>query len=496
MPPPPGQVIGVRDDAEQRRYAWRVLSVTSLGVLLASVNTSTLDVALPVVARHFDASATAASWALLTYMLVNTILILAFGRLADIVGRRRLYLLGLGTLTAASLACGFAPNIVVLDALRGVQAIGAAAIITNTTAQLVDAFPRDLLATGLGLNVGIAAFAQVIGPLIGGAVTGWGWRAVFWFNVPTGIVGLVWARITLRKPPEHPEHEPFDVLGALLSFAWLGGLVIALSEGGALGWTSMPVIAGAAVFVVALPLFVVLQLRRRYPLLDFHLFADRARSAAYLANFLLQLARFSVVLLVALYVQAARGLSPFQAGLRVIPVAAGMMIASPFAGRLVARSSARVLSTAGLAFTAAGLLGLAVRLEPQTSDAELWIWLALVGLGTGLFMTPNTNAIMSTVDARRRGVANGVRSMMQNTGYVVGTALSLGIVTTWLPAHEKAEAYAGTLSRLGERSLADLTHGYHVAFSVLAAIAAVGMVVSLLRGPQPAVSSEPVAEAL
>ena len=429
-------------------------------------------------------------------MLVNTILILAFGRLADIVGRRRLYLFGLGTLTAASLACGFAPNIVVLDGLRGVQAIGAAAIITNTTAQLVDAFPRDLLATALGLNVSIAAFAQVIGPLIGGAVAGWGWRAVFWFNVPTGVVGLIWARLTLRKPQQPPDREPFDVGGALLSFVWLGGLVVALSEGGALGWTSTPVLAGGAVFVVALPLFVLLQLRRRYPLLDFHLFADRARSAAYVANFLLQLARFAVVLLVALYLQAARGLSPFEAGLRVIPVAAGMMVASPFAGRLVAHSSARVLSTAGLACTGAGLLGLAVRLEPQTPDVELWVWLALVGIGTGLFMTPNTNSIMSTVDARRRGVANGVRSMMQNTGYVVGTALSLGIVTTWLPSREKAEAYAGTLSRLGADSLAGLTHGYHVAFFVLAAISGAGMVASLLRGARPAVPTEPAAETL
>jgi MFS family permease len=277
---------------------------------------------------------------------------------------------------------------------------------------------------------------------------------------------------------------------------WLGGLVIALSEGGALGWTSTPVLVGGAVFVVALPLFVVLQLRRRYPLLDFHLFADRPRSAAYVANFLLQLARFAVVLLIALYLQAARGLSPFEAGLRVIPVAAGMMVASPFAGRLVAHSSARVLSTAGLACTGVGLLGLALRLEPHTSDPELWIWLAFVGLGTGLFMTPNTNAIMSTVDAGRRGVANGVRSMMQNTGYVVGTALSLGIVTTWLPVDEKQEAYAGTLSRLGEHSLSALTHGYHVAFFLLAAISAVGMVTSLLRGPQPAVSADAVGEPL
>jgi EmrB/QacA subfamily drug resistance transporter len=429
-------------------------------------------------------------------MLVTTILVLAFGRLADILGRRRLYMAGLGTLTAASLACGFAPNILVLDALRGVQAIGAAAIITNVTAQLVDAFPRNLLGTALGLNVAMAAFAQVIGPLIGGAVSGWGWQAVFWINVPTGIIGLIWARITLRKPSRRPDHEPFDVLGAVLSLVWLGGLVIALSEGGALGWTSTPVLAGGGVFVVALPVFIVLQRRRRYPLVDFHLFADRARSAAYLAGFLMALARFGVVLLVSLYLQAARGLEPFQAGLRVIPVAAGMMIASPLAGRLVAHSTPRVLSSVGLGVTGVGLLGLALRLEPHTADAELWIWLLLVGLGTGLFMTPNTASIMSTVDERRRGVANGIRSMTQNTGFVVGTALSLGIVTTWLPTAEKQEAYAGTLSRLGARSLSELTHGYHVAFAALAAITVVGLAASLLRGSQQAVSAEAVGEPL
>ena len=474
-----------------------MLSVTSLGVLLATVNTSTLDVALPVVVRHFDASATAASWALLSYMLVITVLILTFGRLADMIGRRRLYLIGLATLTAASLACGFAPNILVLDILRGVQAIGAAAIITNTTAQLTDAFPRDLLGIALGLNITIVAVAQVLGPIIGGAVSGLGWRAVFWFNVPTGIVGLVWAKLTLRKPQRPSVREPFDVLGALLSFVWLGGLVIALSEGGALGWTSTPVVVGGAMFVVALPLFVALQLRRRYPLLDFHLFADRARSAAFVANFFLHLARFAVVLLVALYLQAARGLDPFGAGLRVVPVAIGLMVVSPFAGRLVNFIRAQILSTIGLGFTGVGLRGLALRLEPQTAGAELAVWLALVGIGTGLFMTPNTSSIMSTVDAQRRGIANGVRSMMQNTGYVVSTALSLGIVTTWLPAHEKAEAYAGTLSRLGEPSLSELTHGYHVAFFVLAALTVVGVFVSLLRGPQRATASAPsVAEPL
>jgi EmrB/QacA subfamily drug resistance transporter len=457
--------------------------VTSLGVLLAATNTSTLDVALPVVARHFHASASAASWALLTYMLLNTVLILVFGRLADIVGRRRLYLAGLGTLTVASLACGFAPNILTLDALRGVQAIGAAAVITNTTAQLTDAFPSDLLATALGLNVAVAATSQVIGPVIGGAMaTAWGWRAVFWFNVPIGVVGLVWARLTLRRKLQDRSPERFDVVGAVLSLAWLGGLVIGLSEGGALGWTSAPVVVGLALFAVSLPAFVWTQMRRREPLLDLRLFSDRARSAAYVAAFLMSMARFALVLLAALYLQAARGLDPFAAGIRVIPVAAAMAVTSPVVGRLVPRFTARVLSTVGLAITGAGLLGLAVRLTPRLGDVELGLWLALIGVGTGVFMTPNTSSIMSTVDAARRGIANGVRSTAQNSGYVVSVALSLGIVTSSLPPAEKRAAYAGTLSRLGTDSLSHLTHGYHVALFVLAASTVVGIAASLARG--------------
>jgi EmrB/QacA subfamily drug resistance transporter len=451
-------------------------------VLLAAANTSTLDVALPVVARHFKASASAASWTLLSYMLVNTVLILVFGRLADIVGRRRLYLIGLATLTAASLACGFAPSIVWLDVLRGVQAVGAAAIITNTTAQLTDAFPRRLLATALGLNVAVASAAQVIGPVIGGAMaSSWGWRAVFWFNVPTGVVGLVWARLSLHRALQRPSSERFDVLSGALSVGVLGGPVLALSEGGALGWTSLPVLVGVAVFVVTTPVFILMQIHRRDPLLDLRLFANRERSAAYVAAFLLSLARFALVLLVALYLQAARGLDPFGAGIRVIPVALGMMIASPLVGRLVTRSSARVLSTSGLVLTGIGLVGLASRLRPATSDVELALWLGLIGVGTGVFMTPNTNAIMSTVDPARRGIANGVRSMMQNSGYVVSVALSLGIVTSALPRDEKREAYAGTLSRLGPTSLAHLTHGYHVALYVLAGTTVLGAAVSLAR---------------
>ena len=473
------------DDKAQARYAWRVLSVTSLGVLLAGTNTSTLDVALPVVARHFSANATQASWIVLSYMLVNTILILVFGRVADMVGRRRLYMVGLAILTGSSVLCGFAPSAFVLAVCRALQAVGAAAIITNTTALLTDAFPRRLLSTGLSFNVTAASAAQVAGPIVGGALaTALGWRAVFWFNVPFGVAGLLWAMRTLHADPPRRTREPFDMVGAALTFTLVGGLILALSEGGALGWSNPLVVVGVVLFVASLPIFIITQRRRRYPMLDLSVFSDRERSMAYASNLLMAVARFAVVLLIALYLQAASGADPFQAGLRVIPVAGGMVLASPVAGRLAKRYPARWLSSTGMAIAAAGLAVLAATISPSLDYPVIGGCLLAIGIGTGIFMTPNTSSIMGSIEPGRRGIANGVRSMLQNTGYAVSTAMSLAIVTSPLTPGQKQAAYAGTLSRLSPHALDNFTGGYRTALAVLAGICVLGMVLSLARnGP-------------
>jgi EmrB/QacA subfamily drug resistance transporter len=469
-------------DTAQARYAWRVLSVTTLGVLLSGTNTSTLDVALPVVARHFSANATQASWIVLSYMVVNTILILVFGRVADMVGRRRLYMVGLAILTGASVLCGFAPSAFALAVFRALQAVGAAALITNTTALLTDAFPRRLLSTGLSFNVTAAAAAQVAGPLVGGALaTAFGWRAVFWFNVPFGVAGLLWAMRTLRGDPPHRTRESFDLVGATLTFTMVGGLVLALSEGGALGWSDPLVVVGGVLFALSLPIFILTQRRRRYPMLDLSMFSDRERSMAFASTMLMALARFAVVLLIALYLQAASGADPFQAGVRVIPVAGGMVLASPLAGRLATRYPARWVSSAGMAIAAAGLAVLAATISPSLNYPVIGGCLLAVGIGSGIFMTPNTSSIMGGVEPGRRGIANGVRSMLQNTGYAVSTAMSLAIVTSPLTPAQKQAAYAGTLSRLSRHALDAFTGGYRTALAVLAGVCVLGMVLSLAR---------------
>ncbi|WML49033.1 MFS transporter [Neobacillus sp. PS3-34] len=196
---------------KDNNYPWLLLSVTGLGVILATLNFSTLNVALPEITNHFHASGLAANWILLSYMLVNTIFILVFGKLADIFGRRGMYLFGLLEFTIVSFLCGLAPNVWVLILLRALQALGGALIITNTTPLITDAFPPKKLGTGLSINILIASIAQLIGPVIGGfLVYHFGWRWVFWFNVPVGIIGFIWGLFTLRAVPGRAKGEKID----------------------------------------------------------------------------------------------------------------------------------------------------------------------------------------------------------------------------------------------------------------------------------------------
>jgi EmrB/QacA subfamily drug resistance transporter len=464
------------------RLAWRVLSVTTVGIVLSGLNTSTLEVALPAVSRHFGAGAAAASWFLLSYMVVNTVLILVLGRVADLLGRRRVYLAGLAVFTLASLACGLAPSAGTLITLRAVQAAGGAAVVTNTNALLTDVFPRELLAQALSLNVTAVSAAQLAGPLLGGAMTTWlDWRAVFWFNVPIGLAGLWWAWVVLPRVPRAPERESFDVTGSLLTFVWLGGLIVVVSLGGVVGWTSAPVLAGAVAGLIALWLFVRRQRRRPEPLIDLALFDSRERRRAFVATFLMAIARFAVVLLASLYLQAARGLDAIDAGLQVLPVAGGIMLASPVAGRLSRRVGTQALSTAGMLVTGAGLLTLALMLTPSAPYGIIGVALFAVGAGAGLFLTPNTASIMLSVEPDRRGIANGVRAMLNNTGYTLSIALSLAIVTGPLTPPEKRSAYSGSLSQLPGDGVGAFVGGLHRALYVLLAMTVAGAAVTLLR---------------
>ncbi|XVQ16234.1 DHA2 family efflux MFS transporter permease subunit [Spirillospora sp. CA-255316] len=446
-----------------------MLSAVSLGTVLLVVNVSTLNIALPVVVRHFDASASAAGWILLAFMLTQTSLLVVFGRIADLFGRRGTYLCGLAAFTVASLLAGFAPNVEILIALRVLQGVGGAVLLANGTAIIAWAFGPARLSQGLGVYLGVLGAAPLLGPSIGGylAETA-GWQWVFWFNVPLGALALGWGFLSLPRMPRGAR-EPIDALGAVLLVGWLGALVIALSEAGSRGWSGPATLAGAAVCALVFPLFVLRQRRIRHPLVDLALFGDRGFTLGSLAALFNTLARFGTLLLLALFLQAISGMTPAQAGLAVLPGPLAGMVAAPAGGFLGRRVPPRTLAVAGSLITSAGLAMMLPLLSGHTPYWLVALCLAVVSIGSGVFTTGNTAAILATVPSERLGIVNGLRMALQNVGNVLSAALCLALAASALARPDRHLLYQGAAAGLSRNSIDDLVTGYRRAFALLLA---------------------------
>lgn len=415
-----------------------------------------------------------------------------FGRLADIVGRRPLYLGGLAVFAVASAACVFAPSAEWLIVARILQGVGAGAVVTNNTALLTDVFPTHLLGRALGWNATVAALGQVVGPLIGGAATALlGWHGLFLVVTPLAVIATVTSVLVIpRSPRVRRRREHFDVVGALLSTTLLTGIVLALTPGLS-GPAWMPFVYGTGSMVLAV-VMVAWFVRRSEPLIDLTLFRDRRVGIIMVAALLTAVTTYAVPLIISLFEQAAEGTSPFVAGILVMPVALGTVLAASVAGSVVNRYSPRTLMAIGLVLITMGLGGMTLLLTPDSTPR--WasaLCLALIGMGIGLFMTPSTSALMLTVDPQRRGIANGLRSMLQNVGNLLGTALILSIATIGLGASAREATYAGATDSLGAADIGVLIGNLRWGGLVLTVVAAIGVLVCLMF-PRTPVTVTPV----
>ncbi|MEU0520992.1 MFS transporter [Streptosporangium sp. NPDC006007] len=468
------------------RYAWRVCSVTSLGIVLIGISGSTLNVALPEVVRHFHADAFASGWILLAYLLVSTATLVLFGRVADLLGRREVYLAGFALFTAASLLAGLSPTVWFLIAMRAVQAVGAAMILANGTVIITDAFPPDRLSQGMGVYIGAFSVAQLAGPTLGGLVAqAAGWQWIFWVNVPAGLIALVWGAIILGRLPPKPR-EPMDVLGNLLVFAVLSATLVALSEAGSRGLSSPVVIIGAGVAAILTPILVTVERRASHPVLDVRLFGRRLLAFANLASFCNALARAALILLAALYFQTVQGVDALTASLGVLPIPVGMAVASPVAGALGHRISPRALSVGGSLLSAAGLGVLLLTADPATPYWVVGVGLLLCGCGNGSFLTGNTTQVMAALPAGSLGVVNGFRLMIMNVGMVLSVALSLSVLTGSVSAELRGQVYSGTLSSASPAAVEQLMDGFRRTYAALFAVALAGALASALARPRRA----------
>jgi EmrB/QacA subfamily drug resistance transporter len=470
--------VGVAHDHDH--YRWWALSCTSLGMLLAATNSGTLIIALPDLERALKTSILSLVWVILAYMIASTVLVLSAGRLSDLFGRKRAYVGGFALFALASLGAGFASDATQLILWRIVQGVGAAFLFANAAALVTDAFPREELGLAMGTNTMVAAIGLVLGPVLGGALVAVGWQWVFWFNVPFAAAGAFWGGLVLHELARPDSVRGYDVPGVLAFVLGLTGLVLGVSKGGITQWNDPVVIVSLIVAVVLLPLFVAIERRASAPMLDLSIFENRLFATATAAAFINGLSRFALMFVFVFYFQGAQGDDAVTAGIKLTPMAVGMLVASPLAGIWADRHGSRMLAASGMVLTAIGLAAMTT-LQVHSAYWQSAVWLALVGIGSGLFNSPNTAAMMGTVPPYRRGIAAGARTMLQNTGAVLSIAFVMAIVTAAVPQDVLLKIFSGVASGLSTARLDPFIHNMHTALWVLAATSVVGAIVSLMR---------------
>jgi MFS family permease len=570
--------VGVKSSSEvPERYKWVALSNTTLTMLMATIDGSIVIIAMPAIFRGIHLSPLAPGnityvlWMIMGYLLVQAVLVVTLGRLGDMYGRVKIYNLGFVVFTAASIALSFDPftgghGALWLILWRVVQAFGGAMLISNSAAILTDAFPAGQRGMALGINQIAGISGQFIGLLLGGLLAAWDWRSVFWVNVPIGVFGTVWAYRSLREIAA-TRRARIDWAGNVLFAVGATSLLAAITYGiqpyggHSTGWTSPLVLTGLLGGAAVLVVFGIVETKIAEPMFQMGLFRIRAFAAGNAASLMGSIARgglqFMLVIWLAGIWLPLHGydftVTPLWAGIYMLPLTAGFLVAGPISGYLSDRYGSRIFATSGLLLAACGFTGLLL----LPVNFPYWAFALLIlcnGLGSGLFASPNTSSIMGSVPPWHRGAASGMRSVFQNSGMslsigiffslmIAGLAntlprtLSAGLraqgVSAAVAAHIAALppvstlfsallgynpvasmlAPSGTLARLPARNAAVLTgrqffphliaspfhHGLVIVFTAAIAMSLLGAVVSLLRGkpvllPQPGQAAADIVE--
>ena len=462
----------------QMERKWLILTSVSLGSLMATLDGSIVNIALPAMQTDFRVDLTTIQWVVVAYLLVVGSLLLPVGRLGEVLTFKRVYLVGFAVFTLASVFCGASANETALIGFRVVQGVGAAMIMAMGPAIVARTFPASERGRALGLNGVSVSIGLSLGPALGGILTQVAtWRAIFLINAPIGLLAILWAAHVLPAETSG-KGQSFDARGAALSGAALFALLLALSDGQQWGWTSPAVVGLLIAFVILGAAFIAAERRSIQPMIDLALFRIRPFTAGLVSVVVAFAGLFTATFLLPFLLQQGRGFSPIEAGLLLTPVPITMALVAPFSGAASDRFGPRVLASAGMAIMALGLLSL-TQLPVDFALPDLVWRLVLLGLGQGLFMSPNSSAVLGSVPRPRVGTASGTLAQMRVNGQALGIALSGAIVTTRLPVH--LAALGGGAPTDAMRNVA-LASAIHDAFMVAALICCVGIVASLVRG--------------
>ena len=463
-----------------KNYRWIALTNTTIGAFMSSLDASILTVSLPTVARDLHIGVALMLWILMGYTVVLTALLLPIGRLADLHGRVRFYLLGFIIFTIGSAFSGMAMTGVMLLMGRLVQGVGASLVWSNSMAILTDAFPPRQRGLALGINQVAALSGSLGGLLLGGIITmTLGWRWIFFVNLPIGTFGAIWTYYGLRELGQRGKPEPFDYAGLATVIGGVVSILLALTE--VVQGDTGPIVPGLLVLGLSLlALFLFLERRTPSPLLDLGLFAERAFSFGNAALFMNALAQGALMFLLTFAFQGMLGASPLRAGLLLFPFTGSVLLVAPVSGAVSDRVGPRWLASGGLLVAAVAFFALSG--VPVTGPyLPIAVGMIFAGFGTGLFNSPNTSAIMSAVPAARRGVAAAIRSFLFNSGQVLSIALAFSVVSTTMGASHLTAFMSGAAANSSSAEAGAFGRGLHIALLLSAALSGGGAILSFLR---------------
>jgi EmrB/QacA subfamily drug resistance transporter len=462
---------------------WAVLAILAIGIFMATLDSSIVNISLPTIAMYFQVPLNGpVEWVIIAYLVVIAGVLLSIGRLADITGRKTLWIAGLVVFTLGSAICGAAPALLILITARAFQGLGGALIMSVSPAMLTGAFPAEERGRALGMNAVFVALGTSVGPTLGGVISAnFSWRWIFYVNVPLGVLGVTASLFVLRERHTRAGGR-FDPLGAFLLAVGLVALTLGLSFGQQWGWRSWALILTLVVSALAFVLLIVVEQRVSDPIIDFDLLRNRVFVSANVSLIMSFLAIFAVSFMLPFYLEELHAFSVIESGLLLSPLPLAIALIAPFSGALADKIGTRWLAAIGLTVACLGLI-LISQLNAHSSVGDI-IWrLVVTGIGQALFQSPNNSALMGSAPRNRQGVAAGFLATGRVMGQSVSVALtgaifaSLGgsIAGALLARHHVSHPFMLTLQQT-------FTSAFHITFIVCACIAALGVFTSLVRG--------------
>ncbi|ADB52592.1 MFS transporter [Conexibacter woesei] len=501
---------------ENRR--WWTLGAMCFALFMLMLDNTVVNVALPSIQSDLNADLASLEWTINAYTLSLAVLLVVGGRLGDIFGRRKIFLIGVSVFALSSAAIGLAPSDTALIVGRAIQGIGAAMMMPATLSIVTNAFPPHERGKALGTWAGVSALALAIGPVVGGFLTEQvSWRAIFFLNLPVAAAAIAMTLFSTRESRDETVGRQLDYAGIATLTIGLTGLVLGLIEGNAWGWGSARIVGLFALAVVSLAAFVVVELRVRTPMVDFGVFRSRQFAGASSVGFIVSFGMMAMFFFTALYMQNILGFSALEAGVRFLPTTLVLIVMGPLAGRLTDRIGPKPLLVSGMLITGASQIWQSF-LTADTGYSFLLPSFVLMGIGMGLVMSPMTTAAMNSVDRTKAGVASGVLSMGRMVGSSLGVAI-FGAVVASVGSAKLEQSLpglpAGARDRLSESlggggvsdgaapaRIVDATHdafisafGTGMKISGIVAIFGAFVALALIRGGRPAAPATVPAEA-